>query len=227
MSSGNPADGSQSTPSPLSPPVQPSPKKSSTLKLVVIAVVAIIVAAAVVVAVTLPNTTHIQPPAPQPTFTFLSASNLTSVYGLAMTSTNETKNLSSYIPNDISYTEIVKAEMWLYQPFETGPLINESSLLVVGTVIMYLNSSRIVNQSLANFIQSMSAQSNVTIGRGNMSGFRYVSASETVNGIPADIYFAVHGRYILFVEFIGGSAVAKAPVIFSHQVNAMVQPAKA
>ena len=107
MSSGNAADGPQSTPSPLSPPVQPSPKKSSTLKLVVIAVVAIIVVTAVVVAVALPNTIHIQPLAPQPTFTFLSASNLTSVYGLAVTSTNETNNLSSHIPNDISYTEIV------------------------------------------------------------------------------------------------------------------------
>ena len=212
-----------------SPPVQPSPpRRSSALKFVVMAIVVIIVVAAVVVVVALPHTHTITvQPASQPTFTFLSASNLTSVYGFAMTATNATKNLSSYIPPGISYPEIVKAEMWLYQPFETSPIVNASSLLIVGTIIMELNSSRMVNQSLGDFIQAGHTQANTTVSQGNMSGFHYVLVSQTVSSVPVDIYFATHGKFILFVEFIGSSAVAKAPTVFTQQVGTMLQPAKA
>ncbi|MGC8562849.1 MAG: hypothetical protein ACP5NO_06615 [Thermoplasmata archaeon] len=101
--------------------------------------------------------------------------------------------------------------------------MNSSSIMVVGILIMEMNSSSVVNASFRSFEHSMENESGVTTTTGNLSVFRYVSASGTVNSVPLTLYWAVYDQYILFMEFYGKTTTQESTV-FSHQVSSMRPP---
>ncbi|MGC8562847.1 MAG: hypothetical protein ACP5UZ_07480 [Thermoplasmata archaeon] len=111
--------------------------------------------------------------------------------------------------------------MWVYYPSESNS--SNTSFTMLGTTIMEMNSSSTVNESLAACMNAFRAE-DFPVSQGNFTGFH--CAVITTNGSSqVTLYFAVSGKYVLFMHFIGSSAVTKASSVFNEQIDVMLSPA--
>ncbi|MGC8563018.1 MAG: hypothetical protein ACP5NO_07505 [Thermoplasmata archaeon] len=157
---------------------------------------------------------------PQAAFAFLPASDFTRAYGIQFTGSNYTSNLSFSLPPKFSSKGLLKAEAWLYRPFQTNQLNNTSSLDVVSVLIMEMNSTAQASASYSSLKTSLYVGA-TEVSTGFYSGFRYALWEGNISSIPINVYFAQDSNFLLIMQFYG-STITYESTIFKEQVVLML-----
>ncbi|MEM0136549.1 MAG: hypothetical protein QXU18_15205 [Thermoplasmatales archaeon] len=200
-------------------PSPPPPRISFRSKIIIVVVIIVVIFAGIVVIALDPNAFSPYQNYPQPSFAFLPATDITSIYGIQIVGSNYSSNLSFTLPSKFTSQGLVQAEAWLYQPFQTNQSANASSIFIITTLIMEMNSSSQASVSFSALENSLYT-GGTEVSKGSFSGFQYALWEGNSSSTHLDVYFAHEGKYILVMQFFG-SSISHKTAVFDEQVIIM------
>ena len=192
-------------------------KKSVGILIVVLVLIAVIAAAIIVPKLYTNNSVALQ----QPSFAFITTQQLKSIYHENFTGENYTQNITKTSLNlsGSTYSELQKAEMWLYAANGTG---NSISFNLIAVLILEAQNSSDAAKVYQVVMKGIEKSSTLKlIGNGSFMNFAYSEYEiNTSSSLNATIYFAHNGKFILLQEFIGTST-SNSLVAFHTQIKDM------